>query len=129
VTGALRSAVPVFLVPDVAATMAWYKRTLGFAGNAVPEQPPHNFCILWKDSVEIFLQRLSGYERPDHYRERPGGVWDAYIRMNDVAAFYEAIRSQAGVTVLQPLHRQPYGQNEFEIKDPNGYVLVFAEPS
>lgn len=127
-SSALRSAVPVFLVPDVAATMAWYKR-LGFDGDAVPRNPPHNFCILRKDDVEIFLQRLTGYQRPDHYRERPGGVWDAYIRMNGVAGFYEAIRGQADVTVIQPLHRRPYGQNEFEIRDPNGYVLVFAEPS
>ncbi len=24
--------------------------------------------------------------------------------------------------------RQPYGDWEFEVKDPNGYVLVFSEP-
>jgi len=40
-----------------------------------------------------------------------------------------ALRGLADVTIIQPLHLQPYGQNEFEIRDPNGYVLVFAEPS
>ena len=36
-------------------------------------------------------------------------------------------RSRADVTVVQPLQRQSYGETEFEIRDPNGYVLVFAE--
>jgi len=26
-----------------------------------------------------------------------------------------------------PLRKQPYGDWEFEVKDPNGYVLVFSE--
>jgi len=31
------------------------------------------------------------------------------------------------VEILMPLQKQPYGDWEFEIKDPNGYVLVFSE--
>ena len=31
-------------------------------------------------------------------------------------------------TIVQPLRQQPYGNWEFEVKDPNGYVLVFSEP-
>jgi len=25
-----------------------------------------------------------------------------------------------------PLNQQPYGDREFEVRDPNGYVLVFG---
>jgi len=31
------------------------------------------------------------------------------------------------VEILLPLRQQPYGDWEFEVKDPNGYVLVFSE--
>jgi len=123
----LQSAIPVFLVDDIAATMRWYERTLNFNGDAVPKFPPHTFCILRKDGVVIFLQQLAGYHRPDLYNEREGGVWNAYLRTRGVKALYDAVRGRAEVTVLQPLHRQPYGETEFEIRDPNGYVLVFAE--
>jgi hypothetical protein len=30
--------------------------------------------------------------------------------------------------MLEPLAHQPYGQTEFVVRDPNGYLLVFAEP-
>lgn len=123
----LQSATPVFLVDDIAATMQWYERNLNFKGDAVPKSPPHNFCILRKDHVVIFLQQLAGYQRPDLYHKREGGVWSAYMRTHGIHALYDALRGRAEVTVVQPLHRQPYGESEFEIRDPNGYVLVFAE--
>ena len=123
----LRSATPVFLVNDIAATMSWYMANLGFEADAVPNPPPHAFCILRRDDVAIFLQQLTGYQRPDHYAERDGGVWSAYIRPEGVHALYEALRSVPDVRVIQPLRRQPYGETEFEIRDPNGYILVFAE--
>jgi uncharacterized glyoxalase superfamily protein PhnB len=123
----LQSIVPVFLVDDIAATMLWYRRNLGFDGEAVPPSPPHNFAILSKDDVVIFLQQLSGYRRPDVYHEREGGVWSAYVRTRRVHALFETLRGLADVAIVQPLHHQPYGETEFEIRDPNGYVLVFAE--
>lgn len=81
--------------------------------------------ILSRDEVEIFLQRVEGYQKPDVYSRRPGGVWDAYIRTKDVKDLYESVRREA--EIVQPLHKQPYGAWEFEVKDPNGYVLVFSE--
>lgn len=123
----LHSATPVLLVDDIATTMEWYERILGFGADPFPESPPYEFCILSRDEVSIFLQRLAGYRKADVYREREGGVWSAYLRMHGIQNFYDAVRSFAEVEVLQPLHRQPYGQTEFEIRDPNGYVLVFAE--
>jgi uncharacterized glyoxalase superfamily protein PhnB len=124
----LRSVTPVFLVGDIEATMRWYQGTLGFDAEAVPETPPYDFCILRKDEVVIFLQQLTRYRKPDLYDQREVGVWSAYLHTEGVHSLYEALKDRADVTVIQPLHRQPYRQTEFEIRDPNGYALVFAEP-
>jgi len=123
----LQSAVPVFLVSDIAKTMGWYEQMLGFTAGPFPVQPPHAFCILRRDHVSVFLQQLDGYEKPDLYRQRSGGVWSAYFRTNGVRALYESLKDVPGLTFSKPLRRQPYGETEFEIVDPNGYVLVFAE--
>lgn len=127
-TTRLHGVTPVFLVGDIEATMRWYERELGFEAEAVPKAPPYDFCILRKNDVVIFLQQLTGYQKPDLYDEREGGVWSAYLRTEGVHRLYEALKERAEVTVIQPLHRQPYRQTEFEVRDPNGYVLVFAEP-
>lgn len=116
---------PVFTVADIGATMNWYKTKLGFRTDPFPDHEPYVFAIVFRDNIEIMLQRVVDYEKPDVYRTRSGGVWDAYIRSTDVKALYEAIKDE--VTIVQPLRQQPYGAWEFEVKDPNGYVLVFSE--
>jgi uncharacterized glyoxalase superfamily protein PhnB len=71
------------------------------------------------------LQRLENYQKPDDYARRSGGVWDAYVRTSRLKALYDAVKDD--VTIVQPLRQQPYGAWEFEVKDPNGYVLVFSQ--
>lgn len=121
----MRSAVPTFLVADVAGTARWYARHLGFrtAGH-VPDREPYVFASLQRDGVEIMLLGLSGYEKPDLTALRPSGMWDAYIRIEGVRALYESLRGEAFVRM--PLKRQSYGDWEFEVRDPNGYILTFG---
>ena len=75
-----QSIVPVFAVADVGATMNWYQDKLGFWSDPFPANEPYVFAILFRDHIEIMLQRVEDYQRPDIYANRPGGVWDAYIR-------------------------------------------------
>lgn len=123
----LGSTVPCFAVADVGVTMRWYEEHLAFKGEPFPAVEPYAFAILFRDNVEIMLQHLAGYEKPDLYKLRPGlGVWDAYIRMEGVKEFYESVRES--VEVIMPLQKKFYPLWEFEVRDPNGYVLVFSGP-
>src|SRR5262249_41072529 len=112
---------------DVASTIRWYRDVLGFHGDAFPESPPHFFGILRKDDVVIMLQMLEAYRKPDMYEQREGGVWNVYLRTDAVRPLYAALSTRSDVRMLEPLHVQPYGETEFVISDPNGYVLVFAQ--
>jgi len=119
------SAVPTFLVPDVASTARWYAEHLGFhtAGH-VPDDEPWVYASLLRDGAELILLNLRGYQKPDLTDQRPAGLWDAYVRMRGVRALYERVCGQGFLKV--PLKKQPYGDWEFEVRDPNGYVLVFG---
>ncbi len=121
----LKAIAPCFAVANVGDTIRWYEEKLDFEGDPFPEFEPYVFAILLRDGVEIMLQRLDGYEKPDLYAQRIGGVWDAYIRVARVREYYEAVREK--VEIFKPLRLQPYGAWEFEVKDPNGYILVFSE--
>ena len=120
-----QSLAACFPVADISATIRWYEEQLGFIGDPFPDREPYVFAILRRNNVEIFLQRVDGYQKPELYSRRAGGVWDVYIRTEGVKDLYESVRDEA--TIVQPLRQQPYGAWEFEVKDPNGYVLVFAE--
>jgi len=122
-----RRACPVFLVADIASTMHWYRTVLGFEADPFPESPPHAFCILTRDDIEIMLQQLAGYEKPEVYDRRDGGVWNVYLRMRGVRGLFESVSGRSDVKILETICEQDYGETEFVVQDPNGYVLVFAE--
>src|SRR5215210_6551222 len=120
----ITAAVPTFLVDDVGGTARWYAEHLGFrTAGAFPANEPYAYASLQRDGAEIMLLRLEGYQKPDLTAQRPEGVWDAYVRMNGVHAFWETV--WGGDFIRTPLKQQPYGDWEFEVRDPNGYILVF----
>jgi catechol 2,3-dioxygenase-like lactoylglutathione lyase family enzyme len=122
-----KTSSPCFPVADVAASVDWYKSELGFSGDPFPPNGPFVFAILRRDSVEIMLQRIEGYQKPALYDSRSGGVWDAYLRIEGIAELYQAVKDR--LEIKKPLRIQPYGNWEFEVVDPNGYLLVFSEES
>ena len=119
----LLSSAPTFLVADVAATGQWWEFNLGFKPSFFPIRPPYVYASLQRDGVEIMLLRQEGYRKPKI--ERPGGVWDVYIRIEGLREFCEEIRQK--IPLKSDLVKRPYGDTEFEVEDPNGYVLVFGE--
>jgi len=121
----LSRIAPTFPVADVGETIKWYETELGFTCYPFPPNPPYVFASVCRDEVEIMFQRLEDYQKPDDYSLRRGGVWDVYIRMEGVKELYETIKDK--VEIKMPLRKQPYGDWEFEVKDPNGYILVFSE--
>ena len=122
----LRQWLRAFQSPMSAPLCAGMKSIWDLSLSPFSEVVPFCFCNLVRARVEIMLQRIEDYRKPNLYEMRAGlGVWDAYIRMEGVKEFYESVRQN--LEILRPLEKQSYGDWEFEVKDPNGYVLVFSE--
>jgi uncharacterized glyoxalase superfamily protein PhnB len=120
-----RTAIPTFLVSDIASVARWYTKNLGFElAGSIPKAPPFVYASLVLGNVEIMMLSLDGYNKPDLRPLRPEGLWDAYIRCDGVATLYESVKEAA--FVQSPLQQRRYGDWEFEVRDPNGYVLVFG---
>ena len=47
-----------------------------------------------------------------------------YLRMDGVRTLYEKVRNEPFSKI--PLKKQRYGDWEFEVWDPNGYILTFG---
>lgn len=114
-----------FLVSDVGATARWYRDILGFAFNTFPDAEPFEWASCRRGGAEIMLQRSEGYRKADLDPLRPGGVWNAYLYIDDADGLFAALDGKANVR--RPPCDQPYQMREFEIADPNGYVLVFGQ--
>jgi hypothetical protein len=119
----LRKTTTVFLVGNIEPTMEWYKQ-LGFTS----EYYPPGFAILRRDEIEIFLQQQPGYVAPVDSGRLQRQAWNVYIITDNVKALYEEYSSLPGVKISCPLCPQEYGMIEFDVLDPNGHRLVFAQP-
>jgi uncharacterized glyoxalase superfamily protein PhnB len=119
------TAVPTFMVDDVGVTARWYVKELGFSlAGSFPAEEPLAYASLQHGGAEIMLLRLPGYQKPQLASLRAAGVWDAYLRTRGVATLYRALQGRE--FIHSALQRRPYGDWEFEVRDPNGYVLVFG---
>lgn len=121
----LNEVAPTFVVNDVGATVRWYQENLGFRFDHFPKDEPWVWASMRRDGVEIMLMRIEGFQKQDLSILRPAGLWDAYIRMKDVREFYNTVKAK--LPIKRDLAQMPYGNWEFEIRDLNGYVLVFSE--
>jgi len=119
----ITQAVPVLEVTDVAASMAWYHEVLGFIADPFPQSPPFEFAILRHGGTEIMLRRETPRLRPGPRPYR----WDVYLRLagGRLREVYAELSRRQLVT--RRLERMFYGLAEFEVTDPDGYVLCLSE--
>lgn len=116
-------AVPVLEVANVGASMVWYREVLGFVADPFPESPPHKFAMLLHGETELMLRSGISKATPGQRQYN----WDIYLRLggSQIRKLYDDLNHRGIVT--RRLERMFYGLAEFEIKDPDGYILCLAE--
>lgn len=119
-------AAPYLLVPDVAATAAHYQDILGFEREYLAGDPPE-FAIYARDGLPIMFRRA-----PDRGRITPvegqGGTWDVFYWVEGLDAL-RADLVKRGAKLAYDLTLQQYGMREFAVRDLDGHVLGFGEPT
>ncbi len=115
----LTKTVPVFTVGNLSRTVEWYRDVLGFKAISNGTRSTENIVLIARDRVEVLLRQ------GDDFTEKRQQTWDAYFRLTGVDVLAEEIRSKA--EILRGPEDTVNDDREIEIRDPNGYVLVFAE--
>lgn len=115
----------VFLVDDVGETARWYRDALGFEFDTFPDHEPFKWASVRRGRTEIMLQDAPGYRKQNLTPLRAAGAWDVYFYVEDADGLFATLDGRA--EIRRPPMDQPYRMREFEIADPNGYVLVFGQ--
>jgi uncharacterized glyoxalase superfamily protein PhnB len=112
--------MPVLKVADLQRSLDWYAGALGFhAEGRGAGDGPEEHCFLRAGDTELLLSTGS------HLGGPPSFTGTLYFRVVGVEALYARVRERP--EVVWPLEQQDYGTREFGIRDPDGYVLAFAE--
>jgi catechol 2,3-dioxygenase-like lactoylglutathione lyase family enzyme len=118
-----RFSVPVLRVRDVAATVAWYRRNLGFSAEPFPENGPHEFAIMERDGVQILVRR--SLDSSPVTRGCRGG-WDLYIWADGIDLRRLQTSFASSASIVRPLSTMGETMAELEVRDPDGYVLCIG---
>jgi uncharacterized glyoxalase superfamily protein PhnB len=124
----LTKLTPNIIVSDVNATVDYYRDTLGFNLIAsVPETGTFNWAMVGNDGVTIMFQTPGSVESeiPSLKGSLTGNATTLYIDTDNVRALHAALREKTNV--IMDLTTTFYGATEFAIRDPNGFVLTFAQ--
>ena len=121
-----RFSVPVLRVRDVAKTVAWYRKHLGFSAELFPERAPHEFSILERDGVQL-LVRFDA--RASHARTDEHSGWDLYIWVDGLDLRRLETSFARRREIVRPLSAMGASVSEIEVRDPDGYVLCIGGPS
>jgi predicted enzyme related to lactoylglutathione lyase len=105
---------PILTVPDVGATAAFYRSTLGFATD--PGSETAEYCVVWRDNAAVHFAKGD---------VRPLGV-RIFFWVKDVNALYDQVVAR-GATVVVPIDTRSYGVRDFSIRDPNGVEVVLGQ--
>ncbi len=132
---------PNLEVRDIRETVNFYTSVLGFSLNmAVPitqdgidqefaKGKEYVYALVSKDNVEFMFQRSDSFKNDVMLAsdESLGASVTFYMEIEGLSSFYNQIKDK--VTSITEPKLAWYGMNEFYIKDPNGYILGFAEKS
>lgn len=132
---------PNFEVKDVKETVNFYQFVLGFSlVMAVPETQDeieqsfqegkeYIYALVSKDKVEMMFQRSDSFKNDVKMaKDVPlGASVSFYMEIDGLHSFYDKVKDKV-VEITEPKLAW-YGMNEFYAKDPNGYILGFAEKS
>lgn len=103
---------PVLHVPDVQATVAYYKGVLGFVSDFGNEE----YAVVWRDNSAVHFVRGE---------RSPAGV-HLFQWVKNVDALHAEVKSRRAAVTCEPVDR-PYGIRDFSVLDPNGVLVVFGQ--
>jgi catechol 2,3-dioxygenase-like lactoylglutathione lyase family enzyme len=129
----LRAMIPELQVTDLAVSLNFYTRVLGFT--VAYSRPEEQFAMLEREDAALMIEQAAGPGRriTTTPLERPFGRGiNLQIMVSDVVALAAVVQS-AGYPLFIALEERSYRashgpivQRQFVVADPDGYLLRFA---
>ena len=123
-----QNLTPNLMVSDVAATVEYYEKVLGFQTiTTVPSDDKLVFAIVKANNVMLMFQDEQSLktEYPQLAKCDYKAGLTLYIHVDDILHLYEQLKDK--VNIVKELHTTFYGSKDFAIEDCNNYILTFSQ--
>ena len=115
---------PFLIVSDLVASAEYYRDRLGFDFDEFWGDPPR-LAVLYRDGAQIMLAAGNTDTPPNPNRTEEGYCWQVYVHVDDADALHTEMEA-VGADILRPPEDRFYQCRDFDVADPDGYVLCFG---
>lgn len=118
---------PMIYVSDIESSIKFYTEMLNFK---VVEYYPDDRNPRWV-AIQIGNQRfaMGNTFKNINHKYHPHGINGSgvhfYIIVDNIEEVYQELESR--VSIIDKLEKKPWGNTEFAIKDPDGYLISFSD--
>lgn len=119
----MRPAIPNLFVTDMAAALAYYTGPLGFGVLFTYGTPPYYAHVARGEAV-LAIRHV---DRPVIDHAVGEDLLSAFIETTDVDGHHAAMHS-AGAAIHQAPRDEPWGMRSLIVSDPDGNLVMFAQP-
>lgn len=113
--------IPRLPVKDLERTIAFYGKHFGFTTEVIwPDQRP-TFAILCRDKTCL------GFFETNDQESHSIGYAELYIQVTDLSTLHDSLKKQLSIEWGPEIYS--YGRQEFALRDPDSYLIIFTEPS
>ncbi|MBN2334559.1 VOC family protein [Candidatus Bathyarchaeota archaeon] len=123
--------IPELSVSDIEKSLRFYRGTLGFTVEYA--RPEDRFCFLSYEGSQMMIEETNDHWLTGELEHPYGRGVNFQIEVSDVSVLLERL-GEAGVALFRPPKESwyrggdtEYGQTEFLVQDPNGYLLRFTQ--
>lgn len=106
-------------VSDLSQSIDFYINKLGFEKTFEWGEPMY-YAVVKRGGVGIHLTKRSDGARPSKYHRA------LYIFVNDINAVYKQCKNEQ-VRIVNDMEARDYKMKDFDIEDPDGFIITFGE--
>ena len=108
----------IFPVSDLSRSIKFYTDKLGFEKTFEWGEPVY-YAVVKKGGVGIHLTKRSDGGLPSKYHRA------LYIFVNDIDSVYKHCKDNE-IRIVNQMEARDYKMKDFDIEDPDGYIITFG---
>jgi uncharacterized glyoxalase superfamily protein PhnB len=119
---------PLIYVSDIFKSIYFYRDILGFKmGELYPDRECPTYAPIFVGDNKLMLSQARDSNKSLHQDHLGGSGLQMFIRVDNVDEELHRIKNQ--VPLVKNIENKPWGDREFTISDPDGYLISFYTPT
>ena len=118
----ISTAAPQFLVDRLDEALSFYEQRLGFVRDFVYE----GFYAGVSRGGAVIHLKCAAKNLAERSHRKSQEHLDAFLAVVGVNELHDEL-IRRGAPIIKPLDERPWGQRDFYVEDPDGYILCFSE--